>query len=76
MVDVVIKNHQIKTGIPKPDVRRVVIEVMREILNDPDYGLPLTPYIIQRLKKSMKSKKEGRLIELDEVLRKERIKNK
>lgn len=70
MDNTAVKNHQIKTGISKPDIRRVVIEVVREMLADPDFGLELTPYTIQRLKKSLKSKKEGRLIRLDEILEK------
>lgn len=70
------KNHKTKTHISKTDVRQVVIEVVREIFDDPDYGLPLTPYIVRRLKKSMKSKKEGRLVSFDEILKREKIKNK
>lgn len=51
-------------------VRQAVVEAIREIFNDPDYGLPLTPQTIQRLKKSTKSKKAGRIIEFDEILKK------
>lgn len=51
-------------------VRQAVIEAIREIFNDPDYGLPLTPETVRRLKKSIKSKKAGRLISFDEILKK------
>ncbi|TSC78410.1 MAG: hypothetical protein G01um101429_806 [Parcubacteria group bacterium Gr01-1014_29] len=40
-------------------VRREVIDVIREVLSDPDAGLALTPKITQRLKYSQKSKKMG-----------------
>ncbi|MFH1582604.1 MAG: hypothetical protein ABIA08_02505 [bacterium] len=50
-------------------VRQTIIETIREIFNDPDYGLPLTSRTIQRLKKSMKSKKAGRVINFEEVLK-------
>lgn len=51
-------------------VRQTVIETVRDIFNDPDYGLPLTHQTIRRLKKSMKSKKAGRVISLEEILKK------
>ena len=51
-------------------VRQTVIETVREVFNDPDYGLPLIPQTIRRLKKSMKSKKAGRVISLEEILKK------
>ena len=75
MVNTVVKNRN-KIDIPKTELRRIVVEVIRDIFNDPDYGLPLTPYTIKRLKKSIKSKKRGRLIGLDEILKKEKIKSK
>jgi hypothetical protein len=51
-------------------IRQMVIEVIRETFNDPDYGLPLTTETIRRLKKSIKSKKDGRLISLEEIVKK------
>jgi signal recognition particle GTPase len=51
-------------------VRRQVVEVMREMLSDPDFGLELRPESIKRLKKSIKSKKAGKYSCLDEVLKK------
>lgn len=80
MANTITKNHKINTDTLKRDVRRLVIEAIREIFDDPDYGLPLTPFTIGCLKKSIKSKKEGRLIGLDEILKKdlkkEKIRNK
>lgn len=52
----------------KTEIRRMVIEAMQEIFDNPDYGLPLTLYTIRRLKKSMKSKKHPkRLIPFEEI---------
>ena len=48
-------------------IRQTVLETIGEIFNDPDYGLPLTPQTIQRLKKSIKSKRAGKLIDFGEV---------
>ena len=49
-----LKNQEINTYL-----RQTVLEVIREIFNDPDYGLPLTPQTIQRLKKSRELKKQA-----------------
>ncbi len=51
-------------------IRRTVIETVRDIFNDPDYGLPLNPETIRRLKKSVKSKKAGRVISFEDILKK------
>ncbi|OGZ18381.1 MAG: hypothetical protein A2V72_02100 [Candidatus Nealsonbacteria bacterium RBG_13_37_56] len=73
-------NSSVKTNdtsnISKAQIRSAVIEVIREILDDPDYGLELTPYIVRRLKESLKSKKEGRLISFEEIKNKYQDKNK
>lgn len=50
-------------------IRKTTIETVREIFNDPDYGLPLTLQTIGRLKKSLKSKKAGRLVDFEEILK-------
>jgi hypothetical protein len=52
-------------------IRQTIIETIREIFNDPDYGLPLSIRTAQRLKKSIKSKKAGRVISLKEILNKQ-----
>jgi len=44
--------------------------VLREILSDPDAGLPLRRKTVLRLQQSLQSKKEGKLKELSEVLKK------
>lgn len=54
-------------------VRRQVIEVMREILSDPDFGLELRPEFIKRLKKSIKSKEAGKYTSLDKIFKKYRL---
>ena len=51
-------------------VRRQVTSVLREILSDPDAGLPLRRKTVLRLQQSLQSKKEGKLRELSEVLKK------
>ena len=51
-------------------VRRQVTSVLREILGDPDAGLPLRRKTVLRLQQSLQSKKEGKLRELSEVLKK------
>jgi hypothetical protein len=47
-----------------------VNEVIREILSDLDYGLEFTPEFIKRLKKSITSKKAGRVVSLEKILSK------
>lgn len=65
MTKVIIEDRKINNLI-----KRNVIETIREIFNDPDYGLPITPETIKRLRKSINSKKTGRVIAFDEILKK------
>lgn len=65
MAKVILKNQKLNNLI-----RQTVIETIREVFNDPDYGLPLTPQTIRRLKKSMRSKKAGQLVDIEKILRK------
>lgn len=65
MAEATIQNQKINKF-----VRQAVIEAIREIFNDPDYGLPLTPQTIRRLKQSIKSKKAGRVTKFEEILKK------
>ena len=51
-------------------IRQRVAEVMREILTDPDYGLELKASFTKRLQKSIQSKKSGKTISFDDILRK------
>lgn len=51
-------------------IRNTVVEIVQEILGDPDYGLELRPDFIKRLRKSIKSKKEGKTIPFDEIVKK------
>ncbi len=50
-------------------VRRQVTSVLREILSDPDAGLPVRRKMALLLRSSMGSKQEGKLKELSEVLK-------
>lgn len=50
--------------------RRHVVGVLREILSDPDSGLLLRKSVIKRLKKSVQSRRTGKVKSLDSVLRK------
>lgn len=50
-------------------IRQTVFQTIREIFSDPDFGLPLTAQAAARLKKSIRSKKTGRVVEFDEILR-------
>lgn len=50
--------------------RRQVTSALREILSDPDAGLVLQNKATLRLKKSLKSKTEGKLKDLSVVLKK------
>ncbi len=72
MANALLKNDK---TILKAQIRTAVIEVIREILDDPDYGLELTPYTIKRLKESLKSKKEGKVVSLEEIRNKYQYKN-
>ena len=51
-------------------VRKQIIEVLQEFLNDPDFGSQLTEYARKKIKRSMASKKR---IPLDDILRKYKI---
>jgi len=48
--------------------RKHVIGELREIFSDPDFGLPLRPQAILRLKKSLRSKTSGRYRNLLNIL--------
>ena len=64
MTKIMLRNKKLNSLI-----RQTIIETIREIFNDPDYGLPLTSQTILRLKKSMKSKKAGRIISFGKILK-------
>ncbi|MBI2024917.1 MAG: hypothetical protein HYT03_02440 [Candidatus Harrisonbacteria bacterium] len=50
-------------------VKKQVIEVLREFLNDPDFGLELRPEFETRLRKSIRSRKADKTRSLTEVLK-------
>ena len=54
-------------------VRKQVIAVLREFLDDPDFGLELRPEFETRLRKSINSKKVGRTINLERILEKYKV---
>ena len=49
-------------------VRREVVDVLREILSDPDAGLKFTSAVVRRLKQSQQAKRQGRIASLSSVL--------
>lgn len=49
-------------------IRHQVIDVFREILSDPDRGLALRESFVHKIKKSIRSKKSGRVKNLLDVL--------
>lgn len=51
-------------------IKEKVIEVIREIFTDPDYGLELKPDFVKRLKKSIEAEKKGKTVPLDKILKK------
>lgn len=51
-------------------IRRKVIEVMREIVSDPEYNLELSALVEKRLQKSACSKKRRKVVDLDRVMEK------
>ena len=52
--------------IDKNELRNLLKEVLQEFF-DPDYGLEVTPDLIESLKKSAKEKEEGKGISLEEA---------
>ncbi len=63
-------NSSTKTNnISKGEMRHFIAEAVREALTDPDFGLELTSGIIKDLKESIKQKKEGKVVSLEEILR-------
>ena len=54
-------------------VRKQVVEVLREFLNDSDFGLELRPEFETRLRKSIKSKKANRTVSLERILAKYKV---
>ena len=51
-------------------LRREVIDILREVLSDPDFGLELTAHANTRLQKSVKSKHSGRFKTVNEIFAK------
>lgn len=51
-------------------IRRTVVEVVQEILADPDYGMELRQSFTKRLKKSVQSAKTGKVASFEEILKK------
>lgn len=48
-------------------VHREVVDVIREVLSDPDSGLELTPTFSRRLKKSLNEKRAKKIVSLSEI---------
>ena len=71
MANTLVKSN----NVSKVKMRHLVAEVVQEVLTDPDFGMELTDETIKDLKESIKQKKEGKSIVLEEVLKKHK-KNK
>lgn len=51
-------------------IRQTVLEIIQEILADPDYGLALNGNFEKRLEKSVQSKRAGRVVSFGKILKK------
>lgn len=64
----------LKTAIQEKKINKIVrcqiVSALREILSDPDFGLLLRRQAVLRLKKSLASKKAGKLKPLSSVIKK------
>lgn len=64
----------LKTAIQEKKINKIVryqiVSALREILSDPDFGLLLQRQAVLRLKKSLASKKAGKLKPLSSVIKK------
>lgn len=65
MTDIIVGDKKLDSLI-----RWRVIDVIQEILADPDYGLTLRLEAVKQLKKSVRSREVGRVISLEEILKK------
>jgi len=54
----------------KNEIRKNVNTALREVLSDPDFGMPLLPAFARRLRKSITSAKAGRVRDLKAFLKK------
>lgn len=50
-------------------IRQTVLEIIQEILADPDYGLALNGNFEKRLKNSIESQRAGRVVSFDKILK-------
>ena len=73
MANALVKNNNICKN-SKAQIRRFIVEAVRDVLLDPDFGLELSAGTIRDLKKSIKQKKEGKVIALEEILKKYKAK--
>lgn len=51
-------------------IKRTVLEVVQETLADPDFGLEFRESFIKRMKKSIQSQKDGKLIPFEQIKKK------
>jgi len=50
-------------------IRRQVIDVMREVLSDPDAGLEITPEFNRKLNQSAKAEAQGKTTPLEKIFK-------
>ena len=64
----------LKTAIQEKKINKIIryqiVSALREILSDPDFGLSLQRQAVLQLKKSLASKKAGKLKPLSSVIKK------
>lgn len=64
----------LKTAIQEKKINKIIryqiVSALREILSDPDFGLSLQRQAALQLKKSLASKKAGKLKPLSSVIKK------
>ena len=62
-----------KVLISKGEIRHFIAEAVQEVLADPDFGFELTAETIKALKESKSQQKEGKMISLEEILKKQKL---
>ena len=58
------------TTATKNEIRKNVNTALREVLSDPDFGIPLSSAFTRRLRKSIASAEKGRIHDLTVFLKK------
>jgi hypothetical protein len=62
--------NKINSCMSKGELRHLIAETIQEVLADPDFGLELNPDFVKRLRESTEQKKEGKVVPLEDILKK------